>query len=174
MATLVVEDGTIVTGANSFVSLVDARARADQLGITLPIDDDDAIVSLIRGAAYVCSFENQMSGDRVSPIEQYLCYPRDDAYFNCDTEIDSDYIPRQLIDAEIIAASIIAEKGDPFGGADDGKSVASKKVDVLDISYFDNGKTGRDYTINEVLVILQPLFGAPGSGDNQLDLVRWI
>ena len=59
---LIIEDGSIVANANSFISLVDARAYAATIGLTLPVDDTEAEVTLINGARYVNSQEPSFQG----------------------------------------------------------------------------------------------------------------
>ncbi|KAF2282287.1 hypothetical protein GH714_044131 [Hevea brasiliensis] len=72
---LIVEDGSIVADADSYISLTDARALADKFGLTLPTDDTAAEAALRNGAAYVGLQESAMCGTRVS-AEQELSYPR--------------------------------------------------------------------------------------------------
>ncbi|WBF76993.1 hypothetical protein PSV3_00292 [Septimatrevirus PSV34] len=46
--TIVVEDGSGVTNANSYVSVADARIYASNRGVELPLDDDELAAMLIR------------------------------------------------------------------------------------------------------------------------------
>ena len=68
---LIVENGSIVPGADSYVSLADARALAAKYGKELPADDTAAEAALRNGAVYVGLQEPAMCGQRVS-AEQYL------------------------------------------------------------------------------------------------------
>ena len=47
---LIIEDGSVVPNANSFVTVADARTRAAIYGLTLPVLDADAEAALITGA----------------------------------------------------------------------------------------------------------------------------
>jgi len=99
---LIVEDGSIVPDADSYVSLADARALAANYGLGLPADDTAAEVALRNGATYVGLAEPQMCGRRVS-AEQSLAYPRTGTTLNGFTVADN-VIPSQLIRAQVIAA----------------------------------------------------------------------
>src|ERR1043165_3331164 len=99
---LIVETGAIVPDADSYVSLADARDLAAKYGMALPEDDTEAEAALRNGALYVGLQEPQMCGKRVS-AEQSLAYPRTDVtlYGN---PVPSDTIPKQVIQAQLIAA----------------------------------------------------------------------
>ncbi|MCP4929167.1 MAG: hypothetical protein GY918_08955, partial [Gammaproteobacteria bacterium] len=60
--TLIVEDGSVVFDANSYTSLVDARAYLSSMGYELNADDTIAEQQLIKGFNYVNSFESQYQG----------------------------------------------------------------------------------------------------------------
>ncbi|WEM33665.1 head-tail adaptor [Pseudomonas phage PSA-KC1] len=51
--TIVVEDGSGVTNANSYVSVADARIYASNRGVELPLDDDELAAMLIRSTDYL-------------------------------------------------------------------------------------------------------------------------
>ena len=104
--TIVVEDGTIVADANSYISVADARAYAEQRGVTLPVSDDEVGAMIINSTDYIESFECKFAGERVS-TEQELSWPRADAYLcGSDTPFPSDQIPKDLKKAQ--CASVIA------------------------------------------------------------------
>ena len=63
---LVVETGAVVPGADSYVSLADARALAAGYGLALPVDNIAAEAALRNGAVYVGLQEPSMCGRRVS------------------------------------------------------------------------------------------------------------
>jgi len=73
---LVVEDGSIVQGANSYVDLVTARDYAALRGKALPTVDDEAIPIVIAGTEYIESFSRRLRGLPVSPSTQPLSFPR--------------------------------------------------------------------------------------------------
>lgn len=74
MATLVVENGSIIAGANTYVTIDEYIAYAASLGITVE-DNDASKVQLIAAAIYIDSKESQLYGDMVEKT-QPLSYPR--------------------------------------------------------------------------------------------------
>ena len=72
---LIVEDGSIVAGANSFVTDVEFLAYALARGFTLPVLEEDRKELLIQAVDYLFSKENAMQGCRVSAAQE-LPYPR--------------------------------------------------------------------------------------------------
>ena len=74
MATLIVEDGSIVLGANTYVTIAEYTAYAEGFGVT--VEDTNAFkVQLIKAAQYIASKESQLMGDMVERY-QPLSYPR--------------------------------------------------------------------------------------------------
>jgi hypothetical protein len=73
---IVVEDGTVVAGANSYITLDEARDFAEARGVS-DLSDVDATLEtlLIRAVDYIEAREVDMAGDRVS-TEQPLSWPR--------------------------------------------------------------------------------------------------
>ena len=71
---LVIEDGTGKSDADSFISLVDARAFAAKYGITLPVNDTAAEVVLRQGCQYVELQQKCFSGSRLTTT-QTLSWP---------------------------------------------------------------------------------------------------
>ena len=77
---LIVENGSVVAGADSWATLTEARALAAKYGVTLPADDAEAELAMRNGGAYVNGYEPNMAGVRVSDV-QTMCYPR--AFISC-------------------------------------------------------------------------------------------
>jgi hypothetical protein len=74
---IVVEDGTIVAGANSYLTLVEVRAFAEARGLPLSATDSVVEAQLIKASDYIEARESKPGfiGCRVSE-EQVLCWPR--------------------------------------------------------------------------------------------------
>ena len=72
---LVVETGAGLADADSFISLIGARAFAARYGITLPVDDTAAEVNLRQGCQYVVLQEKCFNGSRLTST-QALPWPR--------------------------------------------------------------------------------------------------
>ena len=96
---LTIEDGTVVAGANSYLTLVDAKTFISDRGL-----DDTAMTegNMILAYDYVNSFEQDYQGSRVS-ANQTGSFPRYDVYINS-FALASNEIPQQLKDAQAYAA----------------------------------------------------------------------
>ena len=108
---IVVEDGSIVTGANSYVSRADVIAYAASRGVTLA-DTTATDAYLIKSCDYLESFADKFKGERYSR-DQALCWPR------AGVEIEGydwseDEVPRQLIAAQCALVVEIHAGSDPF------------------------------------------------------------
>ncbi len=157
---LIVEDGSIVADADSFISLADARTLAAKFGLTLSDDDTTAETELRQGGMYVMAQEDSMSGSRVS-ADQSMCYPRSDVQ-KYGFYVAEDAIPAELLKAQVYAAAEIHANGSPWS-VDNGQVVASESVSgAVSVSYFNTGSTGSSYVIDAVDVILRPLLGGNG------------
>lgn len=152
---LIIEDGTVVPNADSFLSLVDARALAANYGLELPADDTEAEVALRQGYLYLLNYESQLSGQRVSS-EQTGIYPRQNAYANC-FAVDSDVIPQEVKLAQLNCSDAIT-KGLDTNATDDGNDLASfEVVDVYKESYKDSSSTSFNTQIKGAINALNPL-----------------
>ena len=161
---LIVETGSIVAGADSYISLVDARTMAALYGWALPATDPAAEIALRNGANYVGLFEPEMKGSRVS-AEQSLAYPRKDAtVFGFD--ISETSIPGRLQIAQIAAAVEIGAGLDPRASTD-GRVVASEQVTgAVAVSYFNNGNTGATVRLTKAIDALKPLLSSGNNGSS--------
>lgn len=152
---LIVETGLIVAGANSFISLVDARALASTLGLSLSVDDTAAEIELINGGRYVNSQEPSLQGSRVS-ADQLMCFPRVGVY-KYGFLIASDTVPQDVICAQVEAAAAIAGGVNPYP-VDNGKEVQSQEVvGAVKRSYFESNTTASDIEITAALNCLFPV-----------------
>lgn len=76
---LVIEDGSIVANANSFVTVEEIRVYALQRGFELPAEDSKVEVFAINAMDYIFSKEEQFQGVRTSEVQE-LPEPRTGAY----------------------------------------------------------------------------------------------
>lgn len=147
--------------ADSMVGTSDARLRALQLGVTLPADDTELEVALIKGNVYLASL--CYYGEVVAPFQQ-CPFPRTGVAVGSN-EYPSDQIPQQAIDAQIVAAAYAAS-GEIYTVVDNDKRVKRKKIDVIETEYF-GGETGSQSgkkvitRANELLA----MFTCPASGN---------
>ena len=72
---LVIEDGTIVTGANSFTTDAEFTAYATARNLTLPATEAERDALQIKAVDYLFSKESDMKGSRINAV-QGLMYPR--------------------------------------------------------------------------------------------------
>lgn len=160
--TIVVEDGSIVANANSFQTVADVRAYAEQRGINMTGDSDDQIGAwLINATDYLNSFECQYQGSRVDCATQLLAWPRSDVEFCCEAWPE-DQIPGNLKAAQ--NALVIAQKAGivlfPNIGAAD--YVIREKVGPIETEYANPIESGVTTRITGVEALLAPLFGSCG------------
>ena len=96
---IIVEDGSLVAGANSFVSLATYQSYAAAMGIT-----GAAEVELIKAGAYLNSLEASFLGVRVDR-DQAMAWPRQDENGDALTIAgftwERDEIPTALIKAQM-------------------------------------------------------------------------
>lgn len=159
---LVVEDGSIVPGADSWISLIDARDLAAKYGQTLPVDDTEAEAALRNGAVYVGLQEPAMCGSRVS-AEQALAYPRQ-GVFLYGFPVASDAIPAQVIQAQVMAA-VEYGAGTDVRASSDGRATSLERVEgAVTVEYFNNGATGSTTVITAAMDALKPLLCGSTNG----------
>ena len=159
---LIVENGSIVLGADSYVSLTDARALAEKYGKDLPVDDTEAEAALRNGAVYVGLQERAMCGFRVSP-EQSLAYPRRNV-FAYGFPVPADSIPSQIINSQVLAA-VEYGLGTDVRASSDGRVTEMERVEgAVTVSYFNNGTTGAATTITAAMDALRPLLCGSTNG----------
>jgi len=92
--TLIVEDGSIVSGANTLVSRADYIAHALTLGVVIP-DDDAADIELLKSMNFINQHEANLKGALVER-DQSVSYPRTNLVIE-GWSWSSDEIPRQAI-----------------------------------------------------------------------------
>jgi len=159
---LVVETGAIVPGADSYVSLTDARALASGYGLALPADDIASEAALRNGAVYVGLQEPSMCGRRVS-ASQTLAYPRQGVSLY-GFALASDVIPPQVIHAQVVAA-VEYGAGTDVRASSDGRVTETERVEgAVTVSYFNNGVTGATTTITAALDAMRPLLRGSVNG----------
>ena len=132
---IIVEDGTIVTNANSYVSVANVDTFCEGLGLTAwdEADDDDKETAILRAMAYI---EGMTFKGYKTESDQPLKWPREEAVDDDGYAIDNDVIPTALKSAvsraayeEIVSPGILQSNltRDDF--------VTSEKVDVISITY---------------------------------------
>lgn len=131
---MIVEDGSLVANANSYVSRADYIAYALTLGVTIA-DDATADAQLVKAAEYIDRHEANLNGWRVDR-DQAMAFPRYDLY------IDGWYwtaeeIPRQVIQCQMAFALDVNAGIDIFNPPQNpGIGVKSERVEgVVTVEY---------------------------------------
>lgn len=147
--------------ADSMVSVADARARAINLGVTLPTGDTELEVALVKGNVYLNSL--CYYGEVVVPFQQ-TSWPRTGVAIGSN-EYPSDQIPQQAIDAQIVSAAYAAS-GDIYTVVDNDKRVKRKKIDVIETEYFgiESGSQSGKKVITRANELLA-MFTCPSGGN---------
>ena len=149
---MIVQDPLTPTAdADSMVSVADARLRAVNLGVTLPADDTECEVALVKGNVYLnslCFYGEPVVG------YQGTSWPRKNVVIN-NNEYPDDQIPQQAIDAQIVSAAYAAT-GDIYTVVDNDKRVKRKKIDVIETEYFgvESGSSNGKKTITRAEELL--------------------
>lgn len=133
---LIIEDGTIVAGANSFTTDVEFVAYALARSITLPATEAERDVLQIKAVDYIVSVEGRLKGCRTSPKLQDLPYPRIGSCIYGET-IDSDEIVQSLKNAQM-ELGIQVQDSDILI-SEQSQNVAREKLDTLEVEYFSGG-----------------------------------
>lgn len=159
--TIIVEDGSKVAGANSYVNLADARILLESLGQNLDLDDETAEQQILNSARYIDAFRAMYQGSKTTK-DQSMQWPRLGVVVD-DDHIDSDIIPQDLIDAQVFAAYEFAQ-GQILQPSSPGQSVQSEEVvGAVKVSYFDTGAVDGSPVLVRVNDSLNPLFESGGS-----------
>ncbi len=171
--TLVIEDGTGKADAESYASIADIAAYATARGLTFAItggtNEADAEAAARRATVWLdATYRGRFTGRRTNGRAQALEWPRSGAYDNQvpPDYIESDEIPREIIDACIEAA--VREKASPGSLSPDvtpGTVAKREKVGALEVEYFRGGGVADQRPIATVIDdILAPLLGPRPSG----------
>ncbi|CDN96774.1 hypothetical protein PSV3_00118 [Septimatrevirus PSV32] len=167
---IVVEDGSGVPNANSYVSVADARIYASNRGVVLPADDDELAAMLIRSTDYLEAQACRYQGRRTSSA-QALEWPRTGVFLNCD-EVPSNVIPKSLIGAQVQLAMAINAGFDLQPNVSPQDYVTREKVGPIETEYADPLSVGIMPTFTAANALLAPLFGECASNKFALRTIR--
>jgi hypothetical protein len=163
---LIIEDGTIVTDANSYITIAEYRLYGSERGLTITADDTLAEQQLKRSMDYLLTYEDDYQGYRQSS-EQELSFPRSPIYvFGFD---QSGQIPVNLKNGQARLAYDAASSELQTNGA--GQEVIEEQVGPLKTKYNPNGATNPQPNFTEALSILDPLF-KEGTGSINVFVTR--
>jgi len=161
---IVVEDGSGVTNANSYVSVADARVYASNRGVELPLDDDALAAMLIRSTDYLeaqaCRYQGEIANEG-----QALQWPRTNVYlYGSEIAFPSNAIPKELKLAQCSVILAINEGVNIMPNYSASNFVIEESVGPITIKYADPTKVGIVPTLTAVDSLLAPLFGSTATG----------
>jgi len=152
---LIIEDGTGVANADSFLSLVDGRALAEQYGLALDADDTTAEIQLRNGYRGLLTYEASLQGTRTHNVQTGI-YPRTGVYSNC-VAVDGESIPLDVKLAQLNYSDAI-NGGYGTNTVDNGQNLSGFNVDgVYSETYQDGASVKTNATIQGVTNSLYPL-----------------
>ena len=127
---LVIEDGTQVAGANSYVTSTEIEAYADARGVTLTTD---AEILAIKAMDFI---ESQTYLGTKYTSTQALQWPREGVYID-GYEVAVTDIPQELKNAQMAAALSIDSGTDPLSSVERG--IKMQQVGDLKVEYDEDG-----------------------------------
>lgn len=159
---LVIENGSLVAGANSYVSVAEARAYAEARASTFPAGNAEAEAALIVANDYLESLRAEFKGSKVDPATQSLQWPRQGVQID-GWNVPVDHIPKELKAAQCQLA-IEAAAGTDLMPTGDGREVIREKVDVLETEYAPGAGGSPQPYLAKARALLAPLLSAGGFG----------
>jgi hypothetical protein len=157
--TLIVEDGSLVSDADSYISLDDARTYAESRGLSLNADDDEAEIQLRIGFDYLEAITSYKGV--ITSSAQMTSWPRDGVYIN-GYPVAADYIPPALKYAQVQVAVAVEAGLDPTPNATGDSFVIQEKVGSLETKYSEAVSTSGVPILRSVEKLLAPLVTASG------------
>lgn len=123
---IIVEDGSNVANANSYVDVVALEAYALERGASLPAAEEDKEILLIKAMDYLDLFTGRLVGAPTYP-DQTLPFPRTDYYGDLS-------VPKEVREAQMIAA-IVAKDIDLTPVVTATRQATMQKVGPITVSY---------------------------------------
>ena len=161
MAKIVVEDGTVVAGANSYVTEAELTTYAADRGVTLTAATD---VLLIKAMDYIESLA--FIGDKHKE-SQPLQWPRDEVYIDR-YYIERETIPKELKNGVYTAALAIDAELDPLRIIE--RATKREKVDVIEVEYMDSAAS--QTIVRTISAALYKILRLGGHGSSAFRVVR--
>lgn len=159
--TITIEDGSIVAGANSFVTVAEVRTFATERGVnSLPTDDLEVEALIIKSMDYLFGKESSFKGVR-AVYSQELPWPRAQVYLR-EAPVGSNEIPVELKKAQMqLVLEAVSQDLDPNGA---GREVIREKVDVVEVQYNPTGNSTVRPRFHKVDRWLEPLMKSSSFG----------
>lgn len=166
---IIIEDGTEVANANSFVSVSNARIYAANRGVSLPSSDDELAAMLIKANDYLEAQADLFQGERATATQE-LQFPRSGVYIY-GALVPSNIIPKSLISAQVQLAMAINAGLDLQPNVTPGDYVIKEKVGPIETVYANPLHVGIGTTFTAANALLAMLF-KPNSTGFSLKVIR--
>ena len=134
--TIIVEDGSIVENANSYMSVAEIKTFAEDRGYTLPATDPEIEKLVIRSMDYLESLSDKYLGSKTE-VEQELQWPRTSVFID-GFEVHANFIPPALKRA-LAQAVVDSQSGELMSAPT--PAVKKQKVDVIETEFFEDRKS---------------------------------
>tara|TARA_R110000765_G_scaffold71427_2_gene138573 strand:+ start:183 stop:668 length:486 start_codon:yes stop_codon:yes gene_type:complete len=149
---LIIEDGSQVANANSYVTDAEYTTYATLKGLTVGANAAKREVELLRAMDYLQGFEASMQGTRASST-QGVSFPRYNVVLYSYL-LASDFIPKELKNSQFEAAAY-AHTG-TLTPNEAIKNVSKERLGDLEVNYFKGGQSEK-VIVKRALVYLEPL-----------------
>lgn len=139
MATcLLVEDGSIVPGSNTYITLAEAEPLVNSIGESFGSTPDATIEkNLLKAMRMLESYRGKYQGNKISGT-QPLQFPRDSVYID-GYLLGSGTIPNELKMAQALIALMTID-GVELQGVTDSRSIIQETIgNAISVTYSDNG-----------------------------------
>jgi hypothetical protein len=131
--TIIVEDGSGISDANSYVSLEDARIYVSSIGLALPAPDEDAEAALLTAMIYI---ENQPYQGYRANTTQALQWPRKNVVSH-GYPVASNVVPVAIWQAQARAAVMVGEGVTLTAEEYSSAVIVKEKVGPIETEYSD-------------------------------------
>ena len=132
---LIIENGSIIANANSYVTDAEYVAYAGKRGLTIGDKSTDREKELIQAMDYIFNLESKMYGVRTEDTQENA-YPRTGVYIR-DVLLNANTIPTELKRGQMEAAS--AANAFNLLINTTSSNTKKEKLDTLEVEYFSGG-----------------------------------
>ena len=149
---LIVEDGTLVSGSNSYVSLADANKYLTDRAKDVTLSEG----LLLQGADFVNSLRRRYRGYKLQSATSSMQFPRGRLRFDYQ-DFPSDKIPDVVIYAQIEAAIAFSNNQDPYRTLTN-QVIRRERAEGFEREYDTRSNPSPPtYELNRVMSLLYPL-----------------
>lgn len=129
---IIVEDGTNVPNANSYITLDEAKTYAANRGVTLPAEDEKVKALIINGTDYIELYRSKFKGVPTYD-DQSLSWPRKGVIIG-NVKVADNVIPREL--KQIACMLVIEANNGPLVVSNSGDAFVKKeKIGPIETEY---------------------------------------